>query len=158
MELRLRLRPQLNGQAIYGIYFVAVMILAGFFSFNFVVSAIVDKFIEVQAEKDGTAFATPAQAQWQQSQRVKHKFALERIPPKPQKSPLREKAYDIINYGGGHAFENFITVCIILNTLFMCLQFYEQPDTITNFLKVTDILFVIIFTVEAVLKITAYKF
>jgi len=152
-------RPQLNGQAIYGVYFVAVMILAGFFSFNFVVSAIVDKFIEVQAEKDGTAFATAAQVQWQKSQRVKDKFTLERIPPRPQKSPIREKSYDIVNYGpDNNVFDNFITVCIVLNTFFMCLQHHEQSDGWTLALYIADLLFIIIFTLEAILKITAYKF
>ena len=44
-------RPVLNGGDYYGVYFVLVMILAGFFSFNFVVPAIFDKCIEVQAKK-----------------------------------------------------------------------------------------------------------
>jgi len=152
-------RPVLNGGWFYGIYFVLVMILAGFFSFNFVVSAIVDKFIEVQSEKDGTAFATAAQAAWTKTQRVKDKFILERIPPRPTKNRLREVCYDIVNWGPkNRRFDNVITVCIILNTLFMCVAHYEQSTAISSVLGIADIFFIVIFTLEAVLKIIAYTF
>lgn len=152
-------RPVLNGGWFYGIYFVVVMILAGFFSFNFVVSAIVDKFIEVQGEKDGTAFATAAQAQWQKTQRVKDKFTLERIPPRPVRNQVREVCYDIVNWGPkNRRFDNIITVCIVLNTLFMCLSHYEQSDSFTSFLAAFDLVFIVIFTIECVLKIIAFTF
>jgi len=152
-------RPVLNGGDYYGVYFVLVMILAGFFSFNFVVSAIVDKFIEVQSEKDGTAFATQAQAQWTKTQRVKDKFVLERIPPRPDKNPLRETCYDIVNWGPkNRRFDNMITTCIILNTLFMCLAHYKQSDGFSTVLGIADYFFIVIFTLECILKVTAFSF
>lgn len=40
----------------------------------------------------------------------------------------------------------------------MCLAYYGQPDTWTQVLGVADIIFIVIFTVEAVLKIVAYQF
>jgi len=152
-------RPELNGAWYYGIYFVLVMILAGFFSFNFVVSAIVDKFIEVQGVKDGTAFATPAQAAWQKAQRVRDKFSLERIPPCPTKSPIREFCYHIVNYGPkNRTFDNGITLCILLNTFFMMLAHYEMDQTFSDVLFYADYFFIAIFTLESILKIISYKF
>jgi len=152
-------KPTLNGGWYYGVYFVLVMILAGFFSFSFVVSAIVDKFIEVQTIKDGTAFATPSQAAWQKAQRVRDKFSLEKIPPRPTKKPFRELCYDIVNWGPkNRTFDNWITFCICLNTFFMCLRHYEMNSTWEMVLATADFLFIAIFTLESFLKIVAYTF
>lgn len=151
--------PTRDGGWYYGIYFVLVMICAGFFAFNFVVSAIVDKFIEVQGEKDGTAFATDAQAQETKAERIREKFTIERIPQRPQKSPLREWCYDIVNWGPkNRRFDNMITTAIVLNTLSMCLQHYNQTDTFTFVLNIIDYFFIAVFTIESILKILAFKF
>ena len=50
-------------------------------------------------------------------------------------------------------FEWFITFVIILNTITMCMEFYGAPAEYLHVLNVFNLVFVAIFTVEAVLKL-----
>jgi hypothetical protein len=49
----------------------------------------------------------------------------------------------------------FITICIILNTLFMALDHSGQSDRMTRILATGNYIFTGIFTTEAILKIIA---
>uniref|UniRef100_A0AAY4BFG7 Sodium channel protein n=1 Tax=Denticeps clupeoides TaxID=299321 RepID=A0AAY4BFG7_9TELE len=48
-----------------------------------------------------------------------------------------------------------ITICIVLNTVFMAMEHHEQSDTLTSVLYVGNLVFTSIFTCEMVLKIIA---
>jgi len=152
--------PQFNNQAYWGLlYFVFVMVLGGFFAFNFIVSAIVDKFIEIKGERDGSAFMTKSQRLAVQTMRIKNKFVLERIPPRPEKPGFRMFCYDIVNAGPkNQRFDRFITMMILLNTFMMCLQHRGIDPTFNFILKIFDYVFVGTFVMEAFLKISANGF
>ena len=47
---------------------------------------------------------------------------------------------------------------IIVNTLFLCIDFYGKPIILEKILQYANTTFVIIFTLEMILKITAYGF
>lgn len=47
---------------------------------------------------------------------------------------------------------------IAINTVFLCIDYYDKPDSLRQILDIANLTFVIIFTVEMVLKITAYGF
>jgi len=55
-------------------------------------------------------------------------------------------------------FEYFILGCIVLNTIFLCMEYYDAPKTYKSFLNVGNNVFVGIFTLEAILKILAHGF
>ncbi|CAF5050025.1 unnamed protein product, partial [Rotaria sp. Silwood1] len=52
-------------------------------------------------------------------------------------------------------FDLFITICIILNTLFMALDHHGQSELMTRILVTGNYIFTAIFTAECVLKIIA---
>ncbi|CAF1515680.1 unnamed protein product, partial [Rotaria sordida] len=52
-------------------------------------------------------------------------------------------------------FDLFITICIILNTLFMALDHHGQSELMTRILILGNYIFTTIFTAESVLKIIA---
>jgi len=47
---------------------------------------------------------------------------------------------------------------IVVNTLFLCIDYYGKSDELLKVLDTANLFFVIIFTVEMTLKITAYGF
>ena len=47
---------------------------------------------------------------------------------------------------------------IVINTFFLCIDYYGKPDTLTVVLDRANLSFVIFFTLEMSLKITAYGF
>lgn len=56
------------------------------------------------------------------------------------------------------AFEIVVTVLIVLNTLVLALHYYNEPDDQTRALYIANIIFVILFTIEAVMKLLAWGF
>nr|XP_033473383.1 sodium channel, voltage-gated, type I-like, alpha isoform X2 [Epinephelus lanceolatus] len=48
-----------------------------------------------------------------------------------------------------------ITICIVLNTLFMAMEFYPMSESFSNMLAVGNVVFTSIFTAEMVLKLLA---
>lgn len=55
-------------------------------------------------------------------------------------------------------FEWFITFVIVLNTITMCMEFYGAPDKYLYVLNIFNLIFVAIFTLEAVLKLLGLGF
>lgn len=55
------------------------------------------------------------------------------------------------------SFDNFILVCIILNTIVLALKWYDQPSEMEAAFTYINIVFNIIFTIEAVIKIIALR-
>lgn len=134
------------------VFSILVVIIAGYFSLNLVVSCIADEFAQIRKEKDGSAFMTDGQADWVRTKRVIQKFELEIKAPKPT-SFIGTVCYRIVLNPN---FDPFITSCIILNTLTMCMRHYGMSDGFKTFLSVADITFVAIFTLEAILEIKVF--
>jgi hypothetical protein len=53
-------------------------------------------------------------------------------------------------------FENLILTAIFINTLCLCIDHWKIGDQMTAVLSVANLIFVIIFTFEAFLRITAF--
>ena len=47
--------------------------------------------------------------------------------------------------------------CIIINTLFMTLSWFDEPENLAPIIEVVNYTFAAIFTIEAIIKITAMK-
>lgn len=54
-------------------------------------------------------------------------------------------------------FDNFIMLCIVLNTIVMALIWHDEPAIVSSFVEVANYVFLVIFTVEAVIKIVAFR-
>ena len=52
-------------------------------------------------------------------------------------------------------FENFVLVCILLNTVAMALLWFDQPKDMPKFMENINYFFIFVFTAEAVIKIVA---
>ena len=49
-----------------------------------------------------------------------------------------------------------IRICILLNTLSLSLEHHDQPELLTRVLEISNLLFSCIFSLEMVLKLTAF--
>ena len=65
-------------------------------------------------------------------------------------NPFSKKVYWIVS---SSKFDYFITAIIALNTITMCIDYYGASDTLTMVLETSNLVFVFIFTGEAVLKL-----
>lgn len=52
-------------------------------------------------------------------------------------------------------FDSFIMLCIMLNTIVLAMSWYDEPESITAFTKHANTVFIVIFTLEAIIKIIA---
>ncbi len=68
-------------------------------------------------------------------------------------SPFRKKIYKIVR---SDLFEYFITAVIVLNTITMCMDYYGSSPGYNQALDICNIIFVVIFTSEAVLKLIGH--
>ena len=67
---------------------------------------------------------------------------------------FRKKIYNLVRQDWFDHY--FITSVILLNTVTMCMEFYGASKQYLQILEFCNIIFVIIFTMEAVLKIVGY--
>lgn len=54
-------------------------------------------------------------------------------------------------------FENFIMMCILLNTLIMALTWFDPPKELPETIEIFNYVFMTIFTLEAIIKLIALK-
>ena len=66
------------------------------------------------------------------------------------KNVFRSKVYKIVTTD---KFDYFITAIIALNTITMCMDYYGASEELTLVLETSNLVFVFIFTGEAVLKL-----
>jgi len=144
--------PKVDNTFLYSIYFIIIIIVCAFFSLNLIVSVVVDNFNRIKDENDGSALRTETQERWVQLRRLTDRMGLVRVLHQPEEN-WRLVAYRIVEY---YFFDPFILGCIILNTMMMCIEHYGISEELNIMLKIFDYIFIAIFTVEAILKITAY--
>ena len=65
--------------------------------------------------------------------------------------------YDFVMPNLNPKFDQFIMACIILNSSIMAVQHHGQSDSVSSFIELANYLFALIFTIEAILKLTALK-
>ena len=85
---------------------------------------------------------------WVKTKRLSSRIELRAMHPVPEEhEKVKWHVYDIVE---DKRFDNFIILCIVLNAICMCIYHYEMDETLATFLVAMDILFIIIFTMEAV--------
>lgn len=135
-------------------FFVLLILIAGFFVLNIIISVVVDSFNRIKNEDEANALLTQQQVLWVRKRRFLNRFPL-REGNKPPKDPWR---LPIFNFVEKPAFEYFIIGCILLNTIFLMTEHDGQPDYWQDVLEGLEYVFIAIYVIEAILKIIAYGF
>ena len=131
------------------ILYISFIFITTFFVMNLFISVIVRQFNEQKLKTEGSHGLTDEQKEWVKIQR----FMAEVSPSVISVQPENKFRLAIYNFVNTNFFEWFITLIIVLNTVAMCMEFYGAPDDYMYVLTVANLVFVIIFTFEAVVKL-----
>jgi hypothetical protein len=119
---------------------------------NLFTSVIVDKFNEEMKKKEGSHSFSEEQKEWVKMQRIMMHVKLKILPVMP-KNPFRKLFFNIVT---STKFEYFIMMAIAINTVFICLDYYDSPTTYSLVIDYANYVFVSIFGCEALFKIIAH--
>jgi len=122
---------------------------------NLAVGVVIDNFNRLKALYDGSAFLTKAQQRYYYTKKIVFaaQTQLTTLLDKPR-AEWRQKFHAVAT---SPRFEHFIFSCIVLNTVLMMTQHFNQPSALTDSLFVFNILFVLVFTCEAAVKVIGVR-
>eukprot|EP00760_Papus_ankaliazontas_P017799 PhM_4_TR17385/c3_g1_i2/m.32886 len=145
--------PRRNARPFMSLYFVVFLVAGGFFLVNLFVGVLVDRFTDMKARGEGSAFMTTAQKKWVLAQKVVFRTSLvPNIDPAPPESCVRYYAQRLALH---RHFEAFFTGCILANGVVLSLKYYGESDGYSATVTWLSTLLLVLFTIEAVLKIVA---
>ncbi|GAB5373513.1 hypothetical protein AAMO2058_001758600, partial [Amorphochlora amoebiformis] len=171
--------PQRDYAPAWGIFFIAYIFITAFFALNLLVGVLIDNFRRLKELNEGSAFLTEAQRKWVRMRKILSSTTLTRVAEPERMSVVRRLCFDIVGDSAPRAkiddssegeetsilvnnemgkFDQFILVCIILNTIVLAIPHYQEPEGVTYSTFVINFIFTIIFVIESILKIIAWKF
>uniref|UniRef100_A0A8C9X347 Voltage-dependent L-type calcium channel subunit alpha n=1 Tax=Sander lucioperca TaxID=283035 RepID=A0A8C9X347_SANLU len=141
--------PIYNYRVEISIFFIVYIIIIAFFMMNIFVGFVIITFRE-QGEQEYK------NCELDKNQRQCVEYALKAQPLKLYipKNPVQFKFWSIINSTG---FEYVMFVLILLNTVTLAIQHYEQSKTFSYIMDILNMVFTGLFTVEMLLKLLALR-
>ncbi|KAK5864119.1 hypothetical protein PBY51_001086 [Eleginops maclovinus] len=141
--------PIYNYRVEISIFFIVYIIIIAFFMMNIFVGFVIITFRE-QGEQEYK------NCELDKNQRQCVEYALKAQPLKLYipKNPVQYKFWSIINSTG---FEYVMFVLILLNTVTLAVQHYEQSKTFSHIMDILNMVFTGLFTVEMLLKLLALR-
>ncbi|XP_069117322.1 sodium channel protein para-like isoform X6 [Argopecten irradians] len=148
-------QPFRENSILYYLYFVFFIIFGSFFTLNLFIGVIIENFNQQKKKAGGSLelFMTEDQK--------KYYKAMKRMASKaPQKSiprPEMKIAAIIFDITSNQMFDIGIMLVIMLNMVTMAMEHYKQTELFTNVLYYINLSFIIIFTIECLLKIIGLR-
>nr|XP_026689963.1 voltage-dependent L-type calcium channel subunit alpha-1D isoform X2 [Ciona intestinalis] len=129
-------------------YFIYIIVIA-FFMMNIFVGFVIVTFQE-QGEQEYR------NCELDKNQRQCVEYALKAKPTRRYipKNPWQYKAWFVVN---STYFEYFMLVLILLNTVCLAIQHYQQDAGLTRILNHMNLVFTTLFTIEMIFKLIAFK-
>ena len=145
------------------IFFFLAIIILGLFIFKLVVAVVYirfDKTKSLDSKKKSFLEQTREKSRRQgiaalaQNSLVDATPSLERVktipPPPVPKNKFQKRMYHLVQ---SEAFQGWIIVAIVVNLILLSLEHYDQPDSLTNFLFICNVVLTVVFGVELILKL-----
>ena len=145
--------PERNYRPEYILFFIVFMIFGFLFILNLFVGVVLNRF---DLEKDKLSHnneLTKLQHEYLEVMKNCYLMQPQRLNRKSG-NRLRDLCMDI---AGSKCFNRFIFFCIILNSICLSITWYEEPETLVIVMEVVNIVFTVIYTVEMLIKMIAYK-
>ncbi|NWI86789.1 SCN5A protein, partial [Pitta sordida] len=147
-------QPRVEENVYMYLYFVCFIVFGSFFVLNLFVGVIIDNFNQQKKKISGEdIFMTEEQKKYYNAM----KKLGSKKPQKPIPRPLNRYQGFLFDIVTCQTFDVVIMTLICLNMIMMMVETYEQSATKTNVLNKINILFVVIFTSECVLKLVALR-
>uniref|UniRef100_A0A8C0XBP8 Sodium channel protein n=1 Tax=Castor canadensis TaxID=51338 RepID=A0A8C0XBP8_CASCN len=136
------------------IYFVVFIIFGSFFTLNLFIGVIIDNFNQQQKKISGQdIFMTEEQKKYYNAMK---KLGTKK-PQKPIPRPLNKCQGFVFDLVMNQVFDVIIMSLILLNMIIMMAESDHQPKNVNSILDNLNIAFVVIFTVECLIKIFALR-
>ena len=150
--------PVRNHAPIWGLFFIIFIFITSFFALNLVIGVLIDTFTKLKVLNEGSAFLTESQRKWVRLRKVLASTRLGKRCSTRRMSKPRLAVYRVVGdpQDDGGRFEQFIMICILLNTLILAVTAYQEPQSVSASTSVLNGLFSSIFALEAVLKVYAW--
>ena len=146
--------PSENNSEYFMFFFVVYVVVSAIFLMNLFICVIFMNYI-IAEKREKNHFLTEEQYRWIAIQRLLIKETPDYSYIKRPDSSLRLFFYNLTNT---KLFENFIFLCIILNTVVMAVYYEGEPTVYEDTLKNITLSITAIFIVEASLKLVALGF
>ncbi|KAM5281099.1 sodium channel protein type 11 subunit alpha [Ctenodactylus gundi] len=147
-------QPEFEANPFMYIYFIAFIVFGSFFTLNLFIGVIIDNFNQQQKKISGQdIFMTEEQKKYYNAMK---KLGTKK-PQKPIPRPLNKCQGLVFNLVTSQVFDVFIMALIILNMVIMMAESRDQDDHVKQIFNYLNIAFVIIFTLECLIKIFALR-
>ena len=145
------LGPSRGANPYSALYFIVFLVIGGFFLINLFVGVLVDRFSEMKARGEGSAFMTEDQRNWVLAQKVVFRTAL--VPViEPPEHRFRKFFYWICFHP---LFEAFFTLVIVVNSVILAARTQHQSDATEDAFFIINTVLLSLFTVEIIIKVIA---
>ncbi|XP_072328588.1 voltage-dependent L-type calcium channel subunit alpha-1D [Scyliorhinus torazame] len=141
--------PIYNNRVEISIFFIIYIIIIAFFMMNIFVG-----FVIVTFQEQGELEYKNCELDKNQRQCVEYALKARPLRRYIPKNPYQYKFWYVVNSTG---FEYIMFLLIILNTLCLAVQHYEQSPFFNYTMDILNMVFTAVFTVEMVLKLIAFK-
>ncbi|XP_067854838.1 voltage-dependent L-type calcium channel subunit alpha-1D [Heptranchias perlo] len=141
--------PIYNNRVEISIFFIIYIIIIAFFMMNIFVG-----FVIVTFQEQGELEYKNCELDKNQRQCVEYALKARPLRRYIPKNPYQYKFWYMVNSTG---FEYIMFVLIMLNTLCLAVQHYEQSPFFNYTMDILNMVFTAVFTVEMVLKLIAFK-
>ncbi|KAB1264315.1 Sodium channel protein type 11 subunit alpha [Camelus dromedarius] len=136
------------------LYFVVFIIFGSFFTLNLFIGVIIDNFNQQQKKISGQdIFMTEEQKKYYNAM----KKLGSKKPQRPIPRPLNKCQGLVFDLVTSQVFDIIIIILILLNMISMMAESYGQPDHKKLILEHLNLAFVVIFTIECLIKIFALR-
>uniref|UniRef100_A0A8C4T536 Sodium channel protein n=1 Tax=Erpetoichthys calabaricus TaxID=27687 RepID=A0A8C4T536_ERPCA len=136
-------------------YFVIFIIFGAFFTLNLFIGVIIDNFNQQKKKFGGKdIFMTEEQKKYYNAMKKLGSKKPQKPIPRPQ-NKIQGAVYDFVNK---QAFDIFIMVLICLNMVTMMVETDDQSAEKEEILYYINLVFIVIFTAECVLKMFALRY
>jgi len=119
---------------------------------------VLDNFDRISKERNGSAFLTDRQRQWVQAHNISSRITLNtrHCPVLPAHAwNSTKKVHKMVQ---SRRFEVFIMACIVINVILMACEYYRMDQQLLTVLFGAEVIFLSIFTLEAIFKIWAWGY
>ncbi|KXZ52367.1 hypothetical protein GPECTOR_9g411 [Gonium pectorale] len=146
-------QPIRNHRPAVLLFFITFVIVCTFFMLNLFVGVTLDKFTELQAERDRPGIPlTQQQQDWVECQRLLLQVKPQLKPARPAHK-ARAVLYDITM---SKYFDGLVLSVVVINVAFMAMVHANMSDAWKAVMSISNAVFTAIFAVEAALKLTAF--
>ncbi|KAI2666455.1 Sodium channel protein type 4 subunit alpha B [Labeo rohita] len=149
------MQPEYEANLYMYLYFVIFIIFGSFFTLNLFIGVIIDNFNQQKAKIRGTdIFMTEEQKKYYNAMKKLGSKKPQKPIPRPTNC-CQGLVFDLVTK---QFFDIFIMVMICLNMVTMMMETDDQSEEMEDILSYINLVFIILFTGECILKITALRY